>query len=150
VSTVDVLSQCIGIEALTLRIVTRESVLRVRNVQSTITRTLHGTKDTATSRSLSQSDVKVDFEWTVITLDFLSDGEAAIWFSNTLVLVGKTNLRQSTTSNEEAGSVCGGPVLETVVDSVIGQFGRVGRCKDDITLELGVNDLADLPTSAAA
>jgi hypothetical protein len=61
-----------------------------------------------------------------------------------LVLVGNANLGQSTTGNKEAGSICGSPILEAVLNSVSRQFRRACRRKDNVTLQFRVDDLADL------
>lgn len=143
-ATVDVLSQGIGVKGLALRVVSGESVLGVRDVETTVARTLESTEHSASSRGLSQSDIKEDFEWSTRTLGLLSEGVTAIGLSDTLVLVCKTNLGQGATGNKKASGICGSPVFETVVDSVLGQFRRVCGCEDNIALELGVDDLADL------
>jgi hypothetical protein len=116
----------------------------VGNVETTIAGSLESTEDSASGRSLSQSNVKEDLEWSSSTVDFLCERVATIGLSDTLVLVCQSNLCQRTTRNQETGGICGSPVLETVLDPVLGQFRGVGGGKDNIALELGVDDLADL------
>lgn len=144
VAAVDVLSQGIGIEGLAILVVSGESVLGVGNVETTIAGSLESTEDSASGRSLSQSNVKEDLEWSSSTVDFLCERVATIGLSDTLVLVCQSNLCQRTTRNQETRGICGSPVLETVLDPVLGQFRGVGGGKDNIALQLGVDDLADL------
>lgn len=73
----------------------------------------------------------------------LGELKLASGLNNTLVLVSKAELVQSTTSDEETGSVTGGPVGETVLDTVTGQLAGRGVGEDVVTLDLGVHDLAD-------
>jgi hypothetical protein len=124
-ATVDVLSQGIGVKGLALRVVSGESVFGMGDIETTIARALESTENSASGRGLSQSDIKEDFEWSTGTFGFLSEGVTAIGLSDTLVLVCKTNLGQCTTGNKKSSGICGGPVLETVLDSVLGQFRRV-------------------------
>jgi hypothetical protein len=133
-STVDILLQSIGIERLTLGIVSREPILRMRNIETTITSSLESTEDSASRGSSSQSNIKKDLEGTSSIFNLLGDCMATIGFNNTLVLVGKANLGQSTTGNEEASSIGSSPILEAMLNSVSRQFRRVCRRKDIITL----------------
>lgn len=121
-STVNILPQGIGVERFTLRVVSRETILRVRDEESTVAGTLEGTKYSASCRRLAQSDIKIDFEWASRIFDFFSKRVTAIRLNDTFVLVSKTDLGQSTTSNEESGGIRRCPILETVLDTVIGQL----------------------------
>ena len=124
-ATVDVLSQGIGIKGLALRVVSGESVVGVGDIKTAVAGSLESTENSASSRSPSQSDIKEDLEWSSSTVDFFSERVAAIGLGDTLVLVCQSNLCQRTTRNQETGGICGSPVLETVLDSVLGQFRRV-------------------------
>lgn len=79
----------------------------------------------------------------MLGLTSLGELELSGGFDNTLVLVGKTKLGQSSSSNKETGSVGRGPVGKTVLDTELGEL--LGRSvnQDDISLELGVDNLAD-------
>jgi hypothetical protein len=144
VSAVDVLSQCISIKRFALAVISGESVLRVRNEESAITGTLESTKDSTSGRGLSQTNVEEHFEWSSSILSLFSKSVAAIRLSDTLIFICKTDLGQCSTSNEEAGGICGSPILETVADSVFGQLRGVSGGENNISLELGVDNLANL------
>lgn len=120
VSTIDVLPQSISVERLALWIVSRESILRVRNKQTTIRSTFKGAENTASRRRPSQSNVKEDFEWSASIFNLLGERMTAIRFNNTFVFICKTNLGQSTTSNEEASGICSSPILESMFNPVLG------------------------------
>jgi len=114
------------------------------NIEATITGTLHCAEHSASSRRPSQSDIKENFEWSSCILNLLGERVTAIRLGNTLILLGKTNLGESTTSNEETSGIRSSPVLEPMVDAILGQFRRVGRGKDNVPLNLGVDDLTNL------
>ena len=121
-SSINVLLQSIGIKSLTFGIVFRETVFRVRNIETSVTGTLHGTEYSASRGSFPQPNIKENFERSPGTISFFSHGMTAIRFSDTLILVRKSNLGQSTTSNEETRRICGSPVLETMFNSVFRQL----------------------------
>lgn len=97
----------------------------------------------SSSPTVISSDSSHAFCPTKRRLTSLGELHLASGLNNTLVLVGKAELGQSPTSDQQTSSVRGGPVGQTVLDTVSGElFGRsVGE--DEITLELGVDDLAD-------
>jgi hypothetical protein len=69
--------------------------------------------------------------------------DSTIGFSETFILIGKTELGESTTSKEETGSISGGPVGQTTLDTITGKFVSIGGRENEITLELGVDDLTN-------
>jgi hypothetical protein len=142
-TTIDILLQSICIKGLILRIIPREPIIRMRDIQPAIRSTLERTKDTTPRARPAQSDVQKDLERSS-TLTFFCQREAAIGLNDTLVLVSQANFGEGATGDEEACGIGGCPVFEAVFDAVAGEFGRVGCGKNDIALEFGVNDLADL------
>ena len=143
-STIDVLLQSIGIKSFTLGIISWETILRVRNVETSITSTLHSSKDSASSGGFPQPNIEEDFEGSACIFDLFSHGVTAIWFLDTFILLCKTNLGQSATSNEQSSGICGSPILETMFNAVFRQLRWIRRCKYNITLQFGVNDLTNL------
>jgi hypothetical protein len=131
----------LGIEFLGFGIETGESSLRVGDEDTSIGSTLHGTEDTGTSRGTGETDIEEALEGTGFTLDRLDEFEFSGRLSESLVLVSEAELGKSTTSAEKSGSVASRPVGETVLDTVTGEFVRVGRGENNVTLELGRNDL---------
>jgi len=143
VTTIDVRAQDLGIELLGLGIVTGETVLTVGDEDTTIGGSLHGSKDTGSSGSALQTDIQEALEGTGSILNSLGHRDGTIGLRDTLVLVSKTELGQDTTSNEETSAVGSSPVGQTSLDSVLGKLVSVSRGKNKVTLELGVDDLAD-------
>lgn len=117
-SSINVLSQSVSIERFILGIISREPVVRVRDIQSTIGSTLERSEYAASSGRLPQSNIKEDFKWSPCFIDFLSKGMTAIRLNNTLILVRKTDFCQGPTSNKETGGISSRPILETVIDTV--------------------------------
>lgn len=140
-ATVNVVGQNFRVQLFHLGIVAGQATLRVGDEKTTIRSTLHGTEHTGTSRSALESDVQEALEWAGSVLVGLGELKSTIGLGDTLVLVGKTKLGQSTTSAEESGSVGGSPVGKTVLDAVAGELVSVGGSQDKVTLELGRNDL---------
>ena len=69
-----------------------------------------------------------------LQLTSLGDGHLTIGLSDTLVLLVQAELLEGTTSTEETSGVSGGPVGETVLDSVSGELSRRGVAEDEVSL----------------
>jgi hypothetical protein len=143
VTTIDVGAEDLSIELLGLSIETGETVLTVGDEDTTIGGSLHGSEDTGTGGGALKTDIQEALEGTGSILDGLGHRDGAIGLGDTLVLVGKTELGQDTTSNEETGGVSGSPVGQTTLNTVLGELMSISRGKNKVTLELGVHDLAD-------
>ena len=106
-TTEDVLFEDLSIQLLGLWVVTGETLLVVGNVDTTVASTLEGTEHTRTSRSALETDIEVALEGAggILLIESLSQSELTIGLSDTLVFVGKTELGQSTTSNEETSGI---------------------------------------------
>jgi hypothetical protein len=144
VTAVDVLLQGIRIKRLTLRIIPRKPILRVRNIQSPIRSPLERPKHTTPCTRLAQPNVQVNLERPSLVLNRFSHGKGAVGLDDALIFFCQADFGEGTASDEEACCVGCCPVFEAMFDAVAREFGGVGCGKDDIALELGVDDLADL------
>ena len=117
----------------------------MRDIQSPIRSTLERTKDTTPSTRLAQSNIQKHLEWPWPVLPLLGQSMTAIGLNDTLVLVGKADLGEGPTGDEETCGIGRSPVFEAVFDAIAGELRGVCGGKDDVTLDLGVDDLADLP-----
>ena len=163
--THDVFPQSLAVELLSFHVVTRESVLRVGNEDTTVRSALEDTKDTGSGRSALKTSVEEALErsWSIFSLS-LGQFELSLNLGNTLVLVGEAELGQRSSCDKETDGVgcklgqhdqsasrvkalgvrlTGSPVGETVLDAVSGELMRISRGKDDVSLNLGVDDLGD-------
>lgn len=106
-TAVNVLLQHFGVKRLVFWVVPREALLGMRDEETTIACTLHGTKDTGTGGGALKSDVEVALEWSAGVVAFKSLGEDQLssGFLLTFVLVAETDFIESTASHEEAGRV---------------------------------------------
>lgn len=106
-TTVDVLFEDLSVQLLGLWVVSGESLLVVGNVDTTVASTLEGTEHSRTGRRALETNVKVGLEGSgsILLVKGLGQCKFTIGLSNTLVLVRKAKLGQSTTGNEETGSV---------------------------------------------
>ena len=107
VTTEDVLLEDLVVELLAFWVIAGETLLVVRDVETAIGCTLEGTEHTRTSRSALETDIEVALEGAggILLIESLSQSELTIGLSDTLVFVGKTELGQSTTSNEETSGI---------------------------------------------
>lgn len=146
VATEDVVAEGVGIELLGLNVVTGEAAVGVGDEDTTVGGTLHGTEDTVTAGGTDKTDIKESLEGTALAitgLNGLGEGVLTVSLLDTLELLGKTKLGQSTAGQEQTGSVGGGPVGKTLVDTVALQLVGVGGSEDLVTGDLRVDDLGD-------
>ena len=141
VATVDVRLEDLGVELLGLGVKAREAALGVGHKDAAVRRALHGTEDTGTGRGARDADVEEGLERAGLALDRLGELELARGLGDALVLVGEAELGEGTARDEEAGRVARSPVGEAVLDAVARELVRVGGGEDDVTLELGRDDL---------
>lgn len=146
VTSEDVLAQSLRVQLLSLNVVTWETLLRVRNVETAVRGTLHGAKDTSTGAGAGETDVEEDLEWAAglaINLLWLGFGELAISLLNAGEGVLELELVEGATGDEQTDTVGSGPVGETVGDAVALQLVAVGSDKDLVAGELRGDDLGD-------
>ena len=142
-TTVDVRTEEFGVELLGFRVVTGETLLRVRDEDSTVGSTLESTKDTRTGRGTLQSNVEETLEGTrLVIAQRLNLGHLTIGLSYTLVLVSKIEDGECTTGDEQTSGVSGGPVGKPSLDTVTAELLGRGLGENLVTVDLGVNDLA--------
>lgn len=146
VTTEDVVSEGVGIELLGLDIVTGKSLLGVGDKKTTVGGTLHGTEDTGTGGGSLQTNIEEDLEGAALAIVGLGGlGELVLTISllNTSEVLIEAELLEGTAGDEKTGSVSGGPVGETVLDTVGLELVRVGRDEDLVARDLRGHDLAD-------
>lgn len=121
VAAEDVFAESLGIELLAFDVVTGETVLGVGNEDATVRGTLHGTKDTGTGGGAGETDIKEDLEWAAllaVNLGGLGEGELTISLLDTDKVLVQLELLQHAAGEEETSGIGGGPVGETVGDTV--------------------------------
>jgi hypothetical protein len=142
----------VSIVFLAVTIVTRESLFRVRNIQTTVSSSLESTKDTASSSGGLAANIQETTEGTLVLINFIDivlllvvfrGNDFSVNFSVSLINIVQANLLQKTTSTEKTGAVSSGVVLQTDSKSVTAQLGGGGLGKDAITIDKRVGNLAD-------
>lgn len=129
-ATKDVLAQHLSIQGVLFLVKSGEALLTVREIDTSVDGTLHGGKDLGSGRGASQTNIKIGLK-----------GTGTIFFIEFGLVDAKVG--QHTTSAEETSAVGGGKVGQTDLDTIVGQLVRVSRSKDEISLNLGIDDLAD-------
>eukprot|EP01137_Pigoraptor_chileana_P005004 Opistho-2@47464 len=138
----DAVAVGLGIVGLLLPVESGEALGRVGNVNTTIDGTLEGTEDTGTGRGARKTNVEESAEGALVAVSshvvlLASD------LLDTLVGIGEVQLGEDAAGEEEARGVRSSVVGKTNRDAKAGELGRVGSRKNDITLDLGIGDLAD-------
>jgi hypothetical protein len=126
----DVLAEDFSIKSLLFLIEAGETLLSVRNVDTTIDGSLEGTEDLSTGGGATKTSVEEGLEGTR-TLFHVKLGVLQVQNS------------QSTAGAEETSAVSSSPVGQTDLNTISGELMGVGRGQDHITLDLGVDELAD-------
>jgi hypothetical protein len=142
----DVLAESLGIELLGLNVVTGETVLGVRDEETTVGGTLQGTEDTGTGGGTDKTDIEEDLEGaagTLVGLSSLGQGVFTVSLLNTLEGVVELELLEETASEKETSGVGSGPVGQTVLDSIALQFVGVSGGDNLVTGDFGVDNLGD-------
>jgi len=152
VSSKDTLTVHIRIVLLSITVVSRETLLGMRNVESTISSSLESTKDTASSSGSTASYIQKSTEGALVLIDLidvvgllanLARNNFGIHLGVSLVDIIESNLLEETTSTEESGTVGSSVVLKSYGKSVTAKLGGGGRGEDAISVNEGVCDLAD-------
>jgi hypothetical protein len=118
----------------------------VRDVETTVGGTLHGTEDAGTSGGADKTDVEVALEGAAllaVDLSGLGLGELAISLLNTGEGLVEAELDKSATGDKKTNAVGGGPVGKTVGDVVGLELVGVGGDEDLVAGDLGGDDLGD-------
>jgi hypothetical protein len=142
----------IGIILFGITVVSRETLVVVRDIKSTICSSLESSKNTASGGGSTTSNIKKSTEWTLILVNFINVVSLlsnlglynlGINLSITLVSFIKTNLLQKTTGYKKSSTVSSGIVLKTNLKSVTLKLLRTGLGKDTVSINERVGNLTD-------
>lgn len=146
VATVDVLLQGLGVELLGLHVETGESVLGVRDEDTTVGSTLHDTEDAGTGGGAGKTNIEEGLEGSAllaVLLSSLGQGVLSIGLLDTGEGLVEAELLEDTSGKEQTSSVGSSPVGKTVLDAVGLKLVGVGSGEDLVTGDLRGNDLGD-------
>ena len=146
VTTHDVLAEGLSVELLGLNVVTGEAALGVRDEDTAVGGTLHGTEDTGTSGGTDKTNVEEGLEGAagaIVGLNGLGEGVLAVSLLDTSEVLVEAELGQSTAGKQQTSGVGGSPVGETLGDAVALELVAVGSAEDLVTGDLRVDDLSD-------
>jgi len=120
-----------------------ESLGLVRDVETTVTGTLHGSEDTVTGGGADETDIEESLERSRSVLNSLNVVDITVNLAGSLVFVSELEAGEESSGGEETNTVSSGVVGGSSVKSVLRKFLRVSVDHDTITFEGGVDDLAD-------
>lgn len=102
----NVFPQDLAVKLLSFHVETGESVLGVGDEDTTVGSTLQDTKYTGSGRSALETGVEeaLEWSWSILSVS-LGKVELALGLGDTLVLVGKSELGQCSSSDKETSSV---------------------------------------------
>jgi len=142
----------IGIVFLLITVVSGETLLGVGNVKSTIRGTLEGAEDAASGGGSTTSNIEKGTEGTLVIiylidvvglLSNLSGDNLGIDLGVSLIDFIEADLLEETTGDEKSSTVSSCVVLVSTLKSVTGEFTGGGLGEDTISVNEGVDDLAD-------
>lgn len=141
-TTLDVALESLGVEGLVLEIVAGVALVVVGDVEATIHSTLERGEHAGSGGGAHEAGVEVALERTAVALS-LDVVILAEVLGVTLVGLREVVLGQKTTRAEESGGVGGGIVGEASLHPVLGELVRVRRADGHVSLDGGVDHLAD-------
>lgn len=139
----DVLSEGLGVELLGLDVPTGESRGGVGNVKTTIGGTLKNTEASSTGGGSGHTDIKEDLEGSGTVLNSLGELVLTLNLLNTGVGLVEAELLESSSGNKKTNGVGSSPVGKTVLHTVSGKLMSVSGGENNVTLELGRDNLGD-------
>jgi len=143
VTAKDVFSMRFSIKALTLVVVARESLARVRDVKATIDGALERTKYLVTGGGSRETSVEKAPEWAGAVFRRLNVVLVTIDLGLTFVKLIELHLGQEASSQEEPGAVVSGVVLEANRYSEFGELVAVSCADYYVSGHSRVDHLAD-------
>lgn len=152
VSSEDAFAVRIGIVFLGITVVSRESLLGVRNVQTTISGSLEGSKNAVSSGSGLAANIQKGTEGSLVVIDFLHVVGLVVVFGLdnfgidlgvSLVDLIESKLLKETTGAKKTGAISSGVVFQTNGKSVTSELGGLSLAENAISIDQGVRDLAD-------
>mmetsp|Transcript_100517 Transcript_100517/g.216881 ORF Transcript_100517/g.216881 Transcript_100517/m.216881 type:complete len:333 (+) Transcript_100517:62-1060(+) len=143
----------LSIERLSILRVTGESLVVVGDVKATVAGTLQGTENTGTGGGILNSNIQESTERASLLINLLhvegassllvlASGNIASNLLNTRVHLIHTKLLQQAAGQEKAGAVGSRVVLVTSGKAVLGKLLGVSRAQDNVSTDLGRDDLA--------
>lgn len=125
-TSVNVSLKSLSIQLLSFRVVTGESVLRVRNEDSSVRRSLHRSENSRSSRGSLQSNVEETLERSGSVLVCFSQLESSIRLGLSFVFVGESELGKCSSGDKESSGV-GCNRVSSVCCSASSREGRTHR-----------------------
>jgi len=114
---------------------TWESLLRVRNVETTVAGTLHGSENTVSSGGADETNIEESLEWTLVSVvDFGNLIVASINLVVTLEFSVEILHLKESTSTEKSSGVSRGVVGESSSNSISGKLARISRTDSLVSL----------------
>lgn len=130
VSAHNVLAQNLSVALVLLLVVSGQALGAVGNVQTTVDGSLHGAKDLGSGRGARQTNVQVGLERAGTIL-------------NAKLRLLQAELGEGTAGAQQTSAVSSGIVGQTDGHTIVGQLMGVGRSDDNVSLDLGKDQLAD-------
>jgi len=122
----------------------------VGNIKATIDGAFHSAKDTRTSGSSCETNVKVASESTWLVVNILDLVVLTGGLLQSSINLIQLELVEQTTSQKESSAVRSGVVGQAEFHSVSGKLRRVGSTNDNVALKTSVGNLTnDIPVGDA-
>ena len=142
-TTLDVALEGLGVQRLVLEIVAGVALVVVGDVETAVDSALEGGEDARTRGGAHETGVEVALERTTLPVLSLHVVVIAKVLGVALVRLGEVVLGQEAARAQETGGVGGGIVGEARLHAVLGKLVGVRRADGHVTLDGGVDHLAD-------
>lgn len=144
VAAEEVLAEDFGVEFLRFGVIASEARIRVGDVEAAVASALESRENPRTGGGTGKTDVEAGLEGlgavnaVEIVVPVLA-GDLDL----SLVPGGKAKLREMPAGQEEASGIARGVICETSLKPIARQFVRIGSGHDNVSLDLGICDLAN-------
>jgi hypothetical protein len=147
VASEDVLAEHLGVELFGLHVVAWEAVLRVRDVQTAVRRSLHDSEDASSGRGSMETHVQETFEWTtalaIFSLGSLGQIVLAIGLLDTSKVLVEPEFLQRASGQQQSSTVAGRPVGQPMLDAIAAKLVGIRGAVDLVAGDFRSDNLAD-------
>jgi len=142
-SAKDVLAEDLLVDRLLLSVIADKATLAVGDDDTSVKSALHGTKDTSASACADKTDIEKSAERTAL-VELLEAVEGSTGgLLDTRIELVDVDLLGSTAGDKKTSGIGSSIVGKAELDAIAGELVGVGSDKDVVTVDAGVDDLAD-------
>jgi len=132
-----------GVEGFLFLVVAKEAFIAVRDIETSIDSSFHGSEDSVAGGGSNQANIKVSLEGTRTIFDGLNVEIFTVNLGLANILRGKAKFGEMATSKKKTSGIGSSVVSKTNWDSISRELRRVSRGNDNISSNASKDDLSD-------